>query len=231
MAFEVCKQLNLKTDHCNNNQPGLLIKQKLSACTYKILFVKLIKLKDDSKIEEQTPIVYNCSLCKQSFVTQAELNLHYESHCEKKIQIHLSDCLKSLKISDNASVHKEALNIKLSAENSVNDSLSKIKKNEVSCNKSYICKKCKKSFQSQANLSKHMKVHSNKIVYSCSICNKKFKKLNSIDSHLESHMIKEKITCEVCNNSFNNLDELKNHMKVFHFDTPVRRVFLFYRYL
>jgi len=78
-----------------------------------------------------------------------------------------------------------------------------------------ICTVCKKRFQNQHCLSKHMIMHSNR--YKCDRCEKCFRGYDKLNIHKRSHSIKtlfKYTVCNKCHKHFRNKHYLKKHLIV-----------------
>lgn len=79
---------------------------------------------------------------------------------------------------------------------------------------SYPCphQNCKKSFQTQLSLRKHVQTHSEAAKYICSKCGKKFNTYDTFRYHIKTHDGKRNHLCNVCGRAFLQAVHLKYHM-------------------
>ena len=80
---------------------------------------------------------------------------------------------------------------------------------------SYTCKECRKSFDSQSGLQRHLyNFHhaSETMPYHCERCEKGFLHKSSYMRHMKQHEGIFNFTCQVCGKGFYNKSDLKGHL-------------------
>ena len=80
---------------------------------------------------------------------------------------------------------------------------------------SYTCKECRKSFDNQSGLQRHLyNFHhaSETMPYHCERCEKGFLHKSSYMRHLKQHEGIFNFTCQVCGKGFYNKSDLKGHL-------------------
>uniref|UniRef100_A0ABD2WTZ7 C2H2-type domain-containing protein n=1 Tax=Trichogramma kaykai TaxID=54128 RepID=A0ABD2WTZ7_9HYME len=83
--------------------------------------------------------------------------------------------------------------------------------------KSHECAICRKSFDYQSYLKRHMTVHTGKKPFKCEICCKSFSQKINLKSHMTAvHDRSKFFECDVCHQSFKYFQMLKNHEKAIH---------------
>ena len=85
-----------------------------------------------------------------------------------------------------------------------------------SSSKKHFCTLCPKSFVRPAELSRHVRTHTNERPFACPVCKEKFKRNDHLKSHLSKHTQKKEHKCQVCEYETNRRDTLKRHIKNKH---------------
>ena len=88
---------------------------------------------------------------------------------------------------------------------------------ENSNEKKHICEQCSWSFKRQADLKKHLIVHSDLKPFKCHICSKSFKRSSDAKDHLIVHSDARPFCCSMCDKSFKRLPSLKLHENTTHY--------------
>lgn len=65
----------------------------------------------------------------------------------------------------------------------------------------YKCDKCPKTFKRKANLSSHMKVHTD-YAYLCEYCGKKFARSGNLVQHIRIHTNEKPFQCKYCSKKY-----------------------------
>ncbi|XP_026468904.1 zinc finger protein OZF-like isoform X2 [Ctenocephalides felis] len=162
-----------------------------------------IKNESDVKVEYETDyeddcvqddFVRNCALCEQTF---SSIN-SYENHsCFSEY----SKC----KTEDETTLAGQ----ENSADQDIKscDSLKRVK-----------CDICFKTFATNGNLNKHMKIHCNIRPYKCPKCNKSFIQSNTLKYHMDIHLPPNSTphACDQCDFSTRRLAALEKHIALTH---------------
>ena len=75
------------------------------------------------------------------------------------------------------------------------------------------CKICKKRFSQNPHLKIHMMIHSGEQPFSCHVCEKSFIHRGNLNRHLRVHTRERRYKCKICPKSFTNPTSLKKHSK------------------
>ena len=79
----------------------------------------------------------------------------------------------------------------------------------------FFCQYCRKGFHFQAEMDRHVGVHSTTSPFPCSVCDKGFSLKKSLRRHEELHNDK-KYLCSVCGRSFDSKDRRYSHYRGAH---------------
>jgi len=82
--------------------------------------------------------------------------------------------------------------------------------------KKYSCDRCDKAFVRPAELSRHIRTHTNERPFKCATCGQKFKRMDHLKSHETKHTKLKDHKCILCAYRTNRKDTLKRHMKNRH---------------
>ncbi|XP_077445917.1 putative transcription factor Ovo-like 1a [Stigmatopora argus] len=80
----------------------------------------------------------------------------------------------------------------------------------------YACQVCRKNFQHQRMLNRHMKCHNENKRHLCSFCGKGFNDTFDLKRHVRTHTGVRPYKCEVCDKAFTQRCSLESHMKKIH---------------
>ena len=93
----------------------------------------------------------------------------------------------------------------------------KLKKNQIkeigTSSKKPVCPTCTKTFSTNKNLKRHIKIHSEK-TYQCSEqgCNLSFIRKDHLVRHMRKHSGEKPFSCDLCDEKFPYLKSLHRHM-------------------
>ncbi|XP_033830895.2 endothelial zinc finger protein induced by tumor necrosis factor alpha-like [Periophthalmus magnuspinnatus] len=84
------------------------------------------------------------------------------------------------------------------------------------------CSDCGKSFVRNAELQRHMLIHTGQRPFGCSVCGRGFRVVYQLHSHMRTHTGEKSCFCQVCNKGFGTKSLLKEHMRVHTGHKPFR---------
>lgn len=185
-----------KISHLYANIVSETVYSSDSDCEYEILQTATKLKNPDSKSE------YQCQFCEKNFVKSNSLQMHLKKHDQ-----------------DNQSADKEQSK---DTDNLADINIESYKTNENE--RTYLCKKCNKTFKLSRNFANHLKIHLKQSIvarkelmshnlmnikprYSCPVCDKIYFKQAHLDNHLTVHTNQddeneEKQPCPECNKKF-----------------------------
>ena len=186
------------------------------------------KSTDSSVINALFPVP--CLICKQTLMSELEIDLHANYHCEQHTTNRSSNDIHSPAISPPISpvVTESKLNsMKTEPENTNNSSEKtryspKIENNSIESaddmtitNKRYQCIKCQESFRSEAEIKDHVHKHMmTEGSIQCKLCDSEFDSPAKLQSHLIEHNYNggNEYKCHLCKASFDGSQPLQTHM-------------------
>ncbi|KAG7306874.1 hypothetical protein JYU34_008344 [Plutella xylostella] len=80
------------------------------------------------------------------------------------------------------------------------------------CEKSFVCDTCKKTYKNKSHLKRHMLVHTGKRPFQCDLCSKTYNQSNHLKTHKLLHTGEKPFKCETCKKTFDRISNLKIHM-------------------
>ena len=90
----------------------------------------------------------------------------------------------------------------------------------------FFCGECSEGFHFQAQLTKHMNVHSAIKPFGCNLCQKWFTQQKSLTRHMKVHEDRT-VTCSMCDKTCTTPEQLYTHYRGAHgkgYDTPVGNI-------
>ena len=78
------------------------------------------------------------------------------------------------------------------------------------------CGVCEKVFGSQADLARHMRIHTNEKPYECDVCEKRFTRADGLRDHMRIHTNEKPYECDVCEKRFRISSNLRRHVRTQH---------------
>lgn len=118
---------------------------------------------DSSSCEDNED--FQCKVCKQMFVDEFDLNIHFKSRRLGDKSYKCCGCSKVFRDNTQLNVHSR----KHTGE------------------QPYACHICGKKFSVNGNLSKHMRIHTGERKYECDTCERKFTQFAHLEDHLKTH--------------------------------------------
>lgn len=146
-------------------------------CKYcKKSFPSRIRLKYHVLKFHQDGKPYKCAICNVAYQTNDELNLHKTDTGHDKVVTPEQPAYRC-EFCEMAFETKRRLNVHIRATHKMATSSLQQK----------TCKICNREFNSEAHLTRHMRVHTGEQPYSCPVCDKKFSVSSNIPRHLMMH--------------------------------------------
>ena len=144
-------------------------------------------------------LVFQCSNCKKTFLSEARLNIHLKS-CSLGHLLTCHVCYKKF-------ANKRNLNEHLAVIHNVNNGKAENK---------FTCPTCGKEFHKKFNYTSHMLKHSQVFSFSCKFpdCGKEFKRERSLVKHCQvvHGGVRERYLCGQCGQEFSSQVGFKSHL-------------------
>lgn len=163
---------------------------------------------------------YPCHLCTQSFKRVQDLKYHlYRHNDDKPIGCDTCDfkCKTNFELKCHKLKHSDVRNYACTFPGCTQRTKSKsdlTKHMKIhSDKKDFICDECGKGFRTKACLSKHLQRHSDERPFSCYICNRAFKVKVALRKHVALHSEYRPFSCEMCGQKFSSKSNKNIHMK------------------
>ncbi|XP_042366674.1 zinc finger protein 436-like isoform X2 [Plectropomus leopardus] len=86
--------------------------------------------------------------------------------------------------------------------------------------KPFSCKTCGKDFQYNSGLLAHMRVHTGEKPYSCETCGKAFQYNGDLKVHIRVHTGEKPYLCKTCEKRFSDKSALKRHVRIHTGEKP-----------
>lgn len=89
-------------------------------------------------------------------------------------------------------------------------------------NRRYPCPHCTKRFVRNAELQRHVLIHTGQRPFVCSVCGRGFRVVYQLQSHMRTHTGEKTCFCHICNKGFSTKSLLNEHMRIHTGDKPYR---------
>lgn len=133
--------------------------------------------------------LYPCSICERSFTMKYHLMSHMQTHRNEKLLLYkCTDCPKKFKRKTDLNVHMKMHTKKAALKQKDLKKRVLVAQAKKKSGKRYTCPTCKKSFNLERNLKKHVYTHRNLRYFSCTMCKRSFSRKN----HLERHITRDR---------------------------------------
>ncbi|GBP13535.1 Zinc finger and BTB domain-containing protein 49 [Eumeta japonica] len=76
-----------------------------------------------------------------------------------------------------------------------------------------ICTICDKQFSCKGNVTRHIRIHTGKKLFTCKLCNAKFAAVGNLKKHTLKHLGADIHVCELCGTKFTRANSKKLHMR------------------
>ncbi|XP_044743349.1 zinc finger protein 84-like [Chrysoperla carnea] len=135
-----------------------------------------------------------CHVCGKS-ILKKNLSIHMQTHKERD-KISCEICLKTF-------FHRQSLenHIKYIHENQAPE-------------RNYLCNVCGRAVRSQAELSRHLLIHTKERPYACNHCDKTYRRSEALKMHVSrAHLDERNFVCTFCSQAFYDKKILLNHVR------------------
>ncbi|XP_052782695.1 zinc finger protein 320-like isoform X2 [Mya arenaria] len=155
------------------------------------------------ELKEHSDAEFSCKLCDENFESGREMQQHLKA-------FHMRD--------DERNFTCELCSARFKSKGSLKQHLDSVHK----MSRAFKCKTCEKSFFTNSQLNRHLKIHEvdRKKTYQCDTCKKEFLHRYNLNRHIETvHASQsEKWHCSYCGKGFGAKLSMISHVKVVHFN-------------
>nr|CAI5818409.1 unnamed protein product [Callosobruchus analis] len=185
----------------------------------------VLRIKEEKEDEEASDLkfkYYNCPDCTKTFSSPSNLRKHKIVHSDRKFACDLCDKVFLQKY--NLEYHKNFKHFRkfickcdYCDQVCLNKNGLKLHIDNVHLKKyKFCCDRCSKGYNTQSELTKHIKFDHEGLRYSCLLCGKEFKDNNHFKLHIKTHdpnYTPPQFTCEVCQKVL-SMKSFDRHMKM-----------------
>ncbi|XP_011481144.1 zinc finger protein 572 isoform X2 [Oryzias latipes] len=219
--FYRCEHCDKAFHHLSSltNHKQIHLDQSRFACSQCNKVFESAERRDAHLTQHELPKL-NCSVCKQTFVSQALLLRHLQTHSAEGavLRYNCLFCDQSFSGVTLLRIHQRSHTPRTYRCDQCNKSyasLTILQAHQLTHRASarYLCPQCGKSFKTRHGLECHLRTHSGERPYCCPYCPKDFTAIAGLNVHMRRHTGERPYVCTVCGKGWPSGGDLQKHMR------------------